>query len=291
MTAGLRAFILPARDEDDYIPKTFLRLELCHEGFVVDFALKVSMPMLNSAVIIPARYDSKRIPGKMLLDRTGKPLIQHVYEAAQNARKPSRIIVATDDKRIMDTVTGFGGTCVMTRADHESGSDRVAEAAAMIDCDIVLNLQGDEPLMEGEVIDCVIGALEKDPSSQVSTAAVPFASSEEVLSPSAVKVVTDNRGYALYFSRSPIPCIRDGDAAPVDVSRLHLGIYAFRRDFLIQFTRMPPSPLEQLEKLEQLRILENGYRIKVVSTQSNSFGIDTLADYKRFARVLKESSL
>jgi len=245
--------------------------------------------MPNSVVIIPARYGSKRIAGKMLLNRTGKPLIQHVYEAAQTARKPSKVIIATDDERILAAANAFGAECVMTRGDHSSGSDRVAEAAESVDCDIVLNLQGDEPMMEGQVIDQVIGALEEDATAQVSTAAVPFSTSEEVSSPNAVKVVTDSRDHALYFSRSPIPFIRDGDVEPAQVALLHLGIYAYRKDFLLRFTSMPSTPLERLEKLEQLRILENGYRIKVVRTRSNSFGIDTMEDYERFERQLRES--
>jgi len=223
----------------------------------------------------------------MLLDRTGKPLIQHVYEAAAKAEKPAEIIVATDDERIKSAVESFGGKCVMTRDDHASGSDRIAEAAESIECDIVLNLQGDEPRMEGEVIDRVIEALEKDESSVVSTAAVPFKTSEAVMSPAAVKVVMDTDGHALYFSRAPIPHIRDSNAKQMDVSYLHLGIYGYRKDFLLKFSAMSPTPLEQLEKLEQLRILENGYRINVVLVDSCAHGIDTASEYESFVNQVK----
>ena len=243
--------------------------------------------MGTSVIIIPARYGSTRLAGKMLLAETGKPLIQHVYENALRAKRPREVIVATDDERIEQAVLSFGAKCVMTRPDHPSGSDRIAEAARSLDCEVVLNVQGDEPEMDPRLMDEVIEALESDPSSVVSTAAVPIASDEELRSPSVVKVALDGSGHALYFSRAPIPCARDGWPEGKILALKHLGIYAYRRDFLLRYTRMSPTPLEMLEKLEQLRILENGLRIRVIVTRHEGRGVDTLEDYRRFVEKMK----
>jgi 3-deoxy-manno-octulosonate cytidylyltransferase (CMP-KDO synthetase) len=241
----------------------------------------------TSVIIIPARYGSTRLAGKMLLAETGKPLIQHVYENAVRAKRPREVIVAADDERIRQAVLSFGGKCVMTRPDHPSGSDRIAEVARSLDCEVVLNVQGDEPEMDPRVMDEVIEALENDPGSVVSTAAVPITSDEELRSPNVVKVALDGAGRALYFSRAPIPYPRDGWPAGKILALKHLGIYAYRREFLLRYTRMSQTPLEKLEKLEQLRILENGLHIRVIVAGHDGRGIDTIEDYRRFVEKIK----
>ena len=232
--------------------------------------------------IIPARYGSTRFPGKVLADLGGKPVIRHVYERVSLASSISRIYVATDDKTIAATVRGFGGETVMTLPTHPSGTDRVAEAASIVGGDIVVNVQGDEPLIDPTVIDAVVEKIRGDDGIVCSTAAVPIGSEEEYRNPNAVKVVIDSAGRALYFSRSPIPCYRDG---VFDGALLHVGIYCFRRSFLAEYSYLGVSPLERAEKLEQLRILEHGLRIGVVVTGYRSSGIDTPADLER-VRVL-----
>jgi 3-deoxy-manno-octulosonate cytidylyltransferase (CMP-KDO synthetase) len=237
--------------------------------------------------VIPARFASTRLPGKPLLSDTGRPLIQHVVEAAQRARSLGRIIVATDDPRIAEAVAGFGGEVVMTRADHATGTDRVAEVAAQLEgTRIIVNLQGDEPEVSGAALDRVVALLDGDPDAPAATLATPIRSESIYRDPSCVKVVCSRRGRALYFSRSPIPCHRDGlsdlAAAIEPVAYLHLGLYAYRREFLLALGSLPPSPLEAAEKLEQLRILEAGYPIAVGIVDEPSVGIDTPEDYRRF---------
>ena len=233
--------------------------------------------------IIPARYGSSRLPGKPLLAETGRPLIQHVVEAAARARRPGRIIVATDDARIAAAVRGFGGEVAMTRPEHPSGTDRVAEvAAALPEAAIVVNLQGDEPEVAGAAIDRVVALLEEDPAAPMATLATPIRDEATYRDPSCVKVVCSGRGRALYFSRSPIPHHRDGAAGRPSWAHLHLGLYAYRRDFLLVLAALPPSPLEAAEKLEQLRVLEAGYPIAVAVVEEPSVGIDTPEDYRRF---------
>jgi len=246
--------------------------------------------MAIAVTIIPARYASTRLPGKMLLDETGKPLIQHVVENTLKARSVQRVIVATDDERILKAVRSFGGDAVMTRADHASGSDRIAEAVESIDCDIVLNVQGDEPNLEPAVMDEVVSALDRDAEAVVATAAVPITSAEDFRDPNVVKVVLDGTGGALYFSRAPIPHAREGWDGVTTFGHKHFGVYAYRRAFLLQYARMTPTPLEALEKLEQLRILENGGRIRVVVVHSDAHGIDTPRDYRRFVQRMKGGS-
>jgi 3-deoxy-manno-octulosonate cytidylyltransferase (CMP-KDO synthetase) len=236
---------------------------------------------MRAAVIIPARYASTRLPGKPLLRETGKFLIQHVYEQASRARRADAVVVATDDARIAEAVASFGGRAVMTSPDHASGTDRVAEAAAGLDAPVVVNVQGDEPEIDPAVIDGLVDAVEG--GALMATAAVRVASPEAYASPAVVKVVTDADGWALYFSRAPIPAGRD---APPDGFLKHLGIYAYTRDFLRQVTAMPPSPLEQLEKLEQLRVLEAGHRIKVLPVDHDAAGIDTPEEYRAFVARL-----
>ena len=236
--------------------------------------------------IIPARFASTRLPGKPLLSDTGKPLIQHVFEAAKRAKRLDRVVVATDDARIARAVEDFGGEVVMTRPNHPTGTDRVAEvAAAMPDARLVVNIQGDEPELSGEALDLVVSLLEADPIAPMATLAAPIRDEAVFRDPSCVKVVRSTRGHALYFSRSPIPFHRDGPldfAVEPPAALLHLGLYAYRRDFLLGLAAFPPSPLESAEKLEQLRVLEAGHSIAIGIVQERSVGIDTPEDYRRF---------
>lgn len=248
---------------------------------------------MKTAVIIPARYASSRLPGKPLLRETGKYLIQHVYERACQVRNIDSVIVATDDPRIVAAVKGFGGRVVLTSSDHASGTDRVAEAAHDLDADVVVNLQGDEPLIEPSAIELLPTLLHDNADAAAATLAVPLTSLERWQNPNCTKVVCDDRGRALYFSRSPIPYVRDGqpDFAAQPPSFLqHLGIYAYRRAFLLRLAAMEPSALEQLEKLEQLRILALGRSIQVGIVCHSSPGVDTFEDYQEFVRVYRSLS-
>lgn len=239
---------------------------------------------MEIVAVIPARFASTRLPGKPLLSDTGRTLIQHVVEAATRARRLDGVIVATDDRRILDAVESFGGRAVLTRADHPSGTDRVAEVAAGLPgARIIVNLQGDEPEISPEALDRVVMLLDDDPEAPMATLATPIVERSIFDDPSCVKVVRSGRtGRALYFSRSPIPHHRDGPGAGDDLGLLHLGLYAYRRDFLLGLAALPPSPLELAEKLEQLRVLEAGYPIAVGITAEPSIGIDTPEDYRRF---------
>ncbi len=241
---------------------------------------------MRVAIVIPARYASTRLPGKPLLRETGKYLIQHVYEQATRASCVASVTVATDDERIREAVRSFGGHAVLTRADHPSGTDRVAEVAAGLSADVIVNVQGDEPQVEPAAIDLVAGLL-ADPTADMATLAVPIRDRESYLDPNVVKVVCDDRGRALYFSRAPIPAVRDGEpdfsARPARFLQ-HLGVYAYRRDFLLGLARTPPHPLEESEKLEQLRVLGGGGLIRVGLVAQAHRGIDTPADYAEFVR-------
>lgn len=247
---------------------------------------------MKTAVVIPARYASTRLPAKALLRQTGKYLVQHVYEQARRSKRVDEVIVATDDPRILAAVEGFGGRVVLTRRDHPSGSDRVAEVAARLDADIIINVQGDEPLIDPQAIDRLPALLEKDPTAAMATLATPLREMEQWLNPNCVKVVTDGSGQALYFSRSPIPYVRDGQPdfrkePPMFLQ--HLGIYAYRREFLLRLAKLPPTRLEQLEKLEQLRVLSAGQRIQVGIVPRPSIGVDTMEDYERFVLMYRQS--
>jgi 3-deoxy-manno-octulosonate cytidylyltransferase (CMP-KDO synthetase) len=242
-------------------------------------------PMKITA-IIPARYGSTRFEGKALADICGKPMIQHVYERTTRSSLVSDVIVATDDERIASVVRKFGGRVEMTSTGHETGTDRLAEVAGRIDSDIIVNVQGDEPLIEPAMIDEAIEPLVGDASLMMSTLKSRIKSLHDFLSPNVVKVVTDWEGYALYFSRSPVPNFRDKwndlKDEKFSLGKLlcykHVGLYVYRREFLLQFSQMSPTYLELSEKLEQLRVLENGYRIKVVETSHESIGVDIPAD-------------
>jgi 3-deoxy-manno-octulosonate cytidylyltransferase (CMP-KDO synthetase) len=247
---------------------------------------------MKTAVVIPARYASSRLPGKPLLRQTGKYLIQHVYERACQARCAGAVIVATDDERIAEAVREFGGRVEMTRADHPSGTDRIAEVARRLDADVIVNLQGDEPLIDPSSLDRLPEMLRRDPDADVATLAVPITSAEQWRDPACVKVVRDACGRALYFSRSPIPFVRDAEP---DFGRepamflQHLGLYAYRRHFLLSLAQLPPEPLEELEKLEQLRVLSLGRRIAVGVVAHAGRGVDTPADYERFVQTYLQS--
>lgn len=241
--------------------------------------------MPEIVAVIPARFASTRLPGKPLLAETGRPLIQHVVEAARRATRLTRVIVATDDPRIAEAVARFGGEAALTRADHPSGTDRVAEvAAALPDAAIIVNLQGDEPEVSGATLDRVVKLLEVDREAPMATLATPIHDVETYHDPSCVKVVRSRQGRALYFSRSPIPHHRDGPPVGkgTPLGYLHLGLYAYRRDFLLGLAALPPSPLETAEKLEQLRVLESGQPIALGIVDEPGVGIDTLEDYRRF---------
>ncbi len=245
---------------------------------------------MRAVIIIPARYASTRLPGKPLLRETGKYLIQHVYERAAQAKCAEAVIVATDDERIFDAVRGFGGRVVMTRTDHPSGTDRIAEVAAHLPVEAILNLQGDEPQIEPAALDLLAGLLSAR-TVDMATLAVPIADRETYLSPNVVKVVCDDLNRALYFSRSPIPMVRDGEpdfaARPARFLQ-HLGVYAYRREFLLKIAATRPHPLEQAEKLEQLRVLGTGGTIRVGIVAKAHRGIDTPADYAEFVREYRD---
>jgi 3-deoxy-manno-octulosonate cytidylyltransferase (CMP-KDO synthetase) len=246
---------------------------------------------MRVAVVIPARFASSRLPGKPLLRETGKYLIQHVYERACEAKCASDVFVATDDRRIFDAVCQFGGRPIMTRDDHTSGTDRVAEIAAHLAADVLINVQGDEPQIDPTDID-LLAELMREPGSDMATLAVPITDPDAYQSPNVVKVVCDDRGRALYFSRSPIPMVRDGApdfAAQPPQFLQHLGIYAYRRHFLLQLANTPPHPLEQSEKLEQLRVLGTGGVINVGIVKEAHRGVDTPADYAAFVKWYRES--
>ena len=246
---------------------------------------------MGVAIVIPARFASSRLPGKPLLRETGKYLIQHVYEQARKARCASEVVVATDDERILAAVKEVGGRAAMTGAGHASGTDRVAEVAANLRAEVIINVQGDEPQIDPEAIDR-LAELMRDPSADMATLAVPITCEEAYRSPSVVKVVCDDNGRALYFSRSPIPMVRDGrpDFAARPARFLqHLGVYAYRRDFLLRIAAAPPHPLEQSEKLEQLRVLGAGGTIGVGIVAHSHRGVDTPADYAAFVRWYREN--
>jgi len=241
--------------------------------------------------IIPARFASTRFPGKPLAMLGGKPVIQRVYEQAVSVLDEA--YVATDDERIFQTVTGFGGQAVMTRADHKSGTDRIEEAVEKLetDADVIINIQGDEPFVQASQIETLCHLFDA-PETQIGTLGKPFETMEAVLNPNSPKIVCDRRGFALYFSRSVIPYVRNKEQQewlqhfPF---LKHLGLYAYRREVLREVTQLPQSPLELAESLEQLRWLENGYRIRVGKTDVETVGIDTPEDLERAEQFLRQS--
>jgi 3-deoxy-manno-octulosonate cytidylyltransferase (CMP-KDO synthetase) len=245
--------------------------------------------LTKSVIIIPARLASTRLPRKLLLAKTGRSVLQHTYESASRSRKATRVIVAADDPEIVSNVQSFGGDVVLTDPTHVCGTDRVAEVAAGLSgVDIVVNVQGDEPEISADAIDVAISLLEHGGDVSVSTLATPIRDRAQLLDPSCVKVVVDARGRAMYFSRSPIPCAREWDdrllkQEPANFLQ-HVGLYCYRRDFLLQIPNLPLKPLESIESLEQLRILYHGEPISVGLINHPIAGIDTAADYQSFVR-------
>lgn len=237
---------------------------------------------LRIVVVIPARYHSTRFPGKPLADIAGRSMIEHVYGRASAAPGVDAVVVATDDARIAQEVERFGGLVRMTRTTHRTGLDRIAEVAADLDCGIVVNVQGDEPLIEPQMIAEVVGPLGDDTSVQMSTLRRRMTNAAEHADPNVVKVVVDLEGYALYFSRSPVPFVRDGGRPLFK----HVGLYAYRRAFVRTLASLPQTPLELTESLEQLRALEHGFRIRSVETQFDSTGVDTPEDLDRVRRQM-----
>ncbi|MGH7785444.1 MAG: 3-deoxy-manno-octulosonate cytidylyltransferase [Candidatus Binatia bacterium] len=229
-------------------------------------------------VIIPARYESTRLPGKPLADLNGQPMIQRVYDRAARVRDVDRVLVATDDERIRAAVAGFGGDVVMTSAAHRTGTDRIAEVAQSLDADIVVNVQGDLPLLDPAMVDAAVAPLRADAGLPMATIKTAIRTREERDNPNVVKVVTDRDGYALYFSRHALPYHRDGDGG---LGHKHIGLYVYRRDFLLSLAQLAPTPLEQAEQLEQLRVLEWGFRIRVAEVDAASIEVDTARDLER----------
>lgn len=238
---------------------------------------------MKSIGVIPARYASSRLPGKPLADIAGKTMIEHVYRRAEQAKSLQAIYVATDDQRIYQSVRSFGGNVVMTREDHRSGTDRIAEAVGELDVDVVVNIQGDEPLLDPAEIDAVVAPFVGRPDLEMTTAAVAITDPRDVADPSVVKVVLNLRGDALYFSRLPLPFYRSVEDGP---HLKHIGLYAYRKEFLLTYARLAPTPLETIEQLEQLRVLENGYRIHVVLTEKDAISVDTPEDLERVRSLM-----
>ncbi len=261
---------------------------------------------MKAVGVIPARYASSRFPGKPLATLGGRPLVQHVYERARQSQSLSRVVVATDDLRIRDVVAGFGGEVQLTKTHHPSGTDRVAEVAASVSAELIVNIQGDEPLIEPMMIDEAVAPFFVESDLVMGTLCRCIESEDEWRSPHVVKVVRDLRGFAMYFSRAPIPFHRglrtevrgprsglEGEVgaqssvlSPEPLWYKHIGLYVYRRDFLLQFARLAPTPLEERERLEQLRALEYGYPIRVVETKYDSIGVDTPEDLARIERLV-----
>jgi 3-deoxy-manno-octulosonate cytidylyltransferase (CMP-KDO synthetase) len=239
-------------------------------------------------VVIPARFGSTRLPGKPLVSLAGKPMIQRVYERARMAKKVDRVIVATDDERIVKAVETFGGEARMTRADHRTGTERVAEVAAHVEGEVFVNVQGDEPLLDPVAVDTAVNALLEEVPAMIATVATPIKTAADIMDPNVVKTVLDFDGNALYFSRAPIPWVRD-TASKVQVRHLkHLGLYVFQRDALLEYPTLPQGDLERVEQLEQLRWLENGWKIRVAEVEHDAVSVDVPEDVARVEKLLEK---
>jgi 3-deoxy-manno-octulosonate cytidylyltransferase (CMP-KDO synthetase) len=236
--------------------------------------------------VIPARHASARFPGKPLATIAGRPMIQHVVERVRRAHLVSRVVVATDDQGIKSAVEAFGGEALLTRADHRTGTDRVTEVAVHLRADIYVNVQGDEPLIDPHTVDAVVTSMLEDQTIQIASSCVAISQPNDIMDPNVVKVVRDFDGNALYFSRAPVPWVRDTGVTVAARHWKHLGLYAFRRDALIEFPTLPPGELERIERLEQLRWLENGFRIGVVETDYDALSVDVPADIERVEKLL-----
>lgn len=239
--------------------------------------------------VVPARYASTRFEGKVIAPLSGKPVVMHVYERVLQSQLISSVVIATEDERVREALQPYHANVVMTRADHPSGTDRVAEVVATLDADIVVNVQGDEPLIDPRLIDAAIQPLLDDPEVTMATARRRIQDQEILEDPNVVKVVCDKRGRALYFSRWPVPYVRgQSPDASLGCHWEHIGLYVYRKDFLLAYAKIAPTPLEEAEKLEQLRALENGYPIAVVETEYASLGVDTPEDLQRVQQLLQE---
>jgi 3-deoxy-manno-octulosonate cytidylyltransferase (CMP-KDO synthetase) len=243
----------------------------------------------NVIAVIPARYASTRLPGKPLSPIAGRPMIEHVVERVRQAQTVTRVVVATDDDRIKTAVESFGGEALLTRADHRTGSDRVAEVAARLPAEIYVNVQGDEPLIDPATIDAVVSEMLEDDSIQIATPCAAITRQNDIMDPNVTKVVWDFDGNALYFSHAPIPWVRDRKGDVVVKHWKHIGLYAFRRDALLEFATLPPGELERAEQLEQLRWLENGFRIHMVETQYDAVSVDVPEDIARVEQLLRSA--
>ena len=245
------------------------------------------MGSANVVVVIPARYGSARLPGKPLVALAGKPMIQRVYERAKLARQVDRVIVATDDERIRKAVEDFGGQARMTRADHRTGTERVAEVAAHEAGEVFVNVQGDEPLLDPVAVDTAVSSLLEEPGAAIATVATPIKAPADIMDPNVVKTVLDFDGNALYFSRAPIPWVRD-TSSKIQVRHLkHLGLYVFQRDALLEYPTLPQGELERIEQLEQLRWLENGWKIRVAEVEHDAVSVDVPEDIARVEELLR----
>jgi 3-deoxy-manno-octulosonate cytidylyltransferase (CMP-KDO synthetase) len=246
------------------------------------------MSSAKVVVVIPARYGSTRMPGKPLVSLAGKPMIQRVYERAKLAKRVDRVIVATDDERIVAAVSGFGGEARMTRGDHRTGTERVAEVAADEEGEVFVNVQGDEPLLDPGAVDTAVAALLEEPMASVSTVATPIKTRGDIMDPNVVKTVLDFDGNALYFSRAPIPWVRD-TASKIQVRFLkHLGLYVFQREALLEYPTLPQGELEKIEQLEQLRWMENGWKIRVAEVEHDAVSVDVPEDVARVEKLLQK---
>jgi 3-deoxy-manno-octulosonate cytidylyltransferase (CMP-KDO synthetase) len=246
------------------------------------------MSAAKVVVVIPARYGSIRLPGKPLVLLAGKPMIQRVYERAKLAERADRVIVATDDERIVKAVEGFGGEARMTRSEHRTGTERVAEVAAHEQGDVFVNVQGDEPLLDPHAIDVAVNALLEEPQASIGTAATPIKKPGDIMDPNVVKAVLDFDGNAIYFSRAPIPWVRD-TASKIQVRHLkHLGLYVFQRDALLEYPMLPQGELERIEQLEQLRWMENGWKIRVAEVEHDAVSVDVPEDVARVEKLLRK---
>jgi len=241
-------------------------------------------------VVIPARYASTRLPGKPLISLAGKPMIQRVFERCKQAQTAHRVLVATDDQRILDAVQSFGGEARMTRTDHRTGTERIAEVAVHEPGEIFVNVQGDEPLIDPVAIDTAVAALLEDPPAQVATVATPIRHAGDIMDPNVVKTVLDFDGNALYFSRAPIPWVRDTQQKVHVKYWKHLGLYVFQRAALLEYPTLPHGELERVEQLEQLRWLENGWRIRVAEVSHDAVSVDVPEDAARVEKLIRADS-
>jgi len=244
---------------------------------------------MKAAVVMPARLASTRLPNKLLCDVCGKTVLQRAYENASRSKNASVVVIACDDEALMENARSFGGKAYMTSKDHQSGTDRIAELLPVIDADIIINVQADEPLLDVSIIDMLIDAMRKDTTASMATAVIPIKDVQDAQNPNVVKVVLDNNDFAVYFSRAAIPFDRD---ATVGVPFYkHFGIYGYRKEFLRGYKSMPASYLEKFEKLEQLRAISNGHKIKVIRAEIDSVGVDTQSDLDRVREIVAKRGI